>query len=55
VFSGGIWSKGLAGLLTTCGQVRNLPIKESTERLFNLMLKSADKAEDDVVVLGIEV
>jgi len=50
-----VWSKGLAGLLMTCVQVKNFPIKESTERLFNLMLENADKPEDDVVVLGIEV
>jgi sigma-B regulation protein RsbU (phosphoserine phosphatase) len=50
-----VWTNGLARLLTTCVQVKDFPIKESTERLFNMMLDSADKPEDDVVVLGIEV
>ena len=50
-----VWTEGLKELLRMCDQLRDIPIRESAERLKDMMQGGISRFEDDIVVLGIEV
>jgi len=50
-----VWTKRLKRLLCACDQVKALPLQNSAEALTEIMIGNGFEAEDDVVVLVIEV
>jgi sigma-B regulation protein RsbU (phosphoserine phosphatase) len=52
---GKIWTACLPELMEACGHTRHMPISESASELARLMVGQVRKAEDDIVVLGVEV
>ena len=52
---GKVWTGGLDRLLSVFGKLKNIPIGDSVQELTELILGETSQAEDDVVVLGIEV
>ncbi len=50
-----VWSKDATALLSACHRSGDLPIKAAPENIVRLLLNDDGKAEDDIVVLGIEV
>jgi sigma-B regulation protein RsbU (phosphoserine phosphatase) len=50
-----VWTEGLDDLLKACSRLKEIPIRESAERLKDMLLRNTIGFEDDIVVLGIEV
>ncbi len=50
-----IWTESMPELLKKCNQLRDIPIDNASDKLFNLLQEQNYKQEDDVVVLSIEV
>lgn len=50
-----VWTGVLEDLLKICNHLRDIPIRESAERLKDMINGRKSKFEDDIVVLGIEV
>ncbi len=49
------WNQGASIMLDACDAVRNVPIKEAPGKIIHHLIGDPGQAEDDLVILGIEI